>query len=63
MKIYKVEFLEYTNALEDTVCNRKTDEYLDCKDMLIREIDLDYYKNFGRGFKSLIFVGNLRVTK
>ena len=67
-KIYQVEFIRYTNCSCDTVCNEATE----IKDMqhihfgkeplLIKESDIDKYKIYGGGFRSLKFVGNIEVV-
>ena len=70
-KVYHVEFMEYTNAVKDTVA-KYTDvpnstiphvEYLDVgvEPFLIKESDIEKYKEFGKGYKSLIFVGYIEV--
>lgn len=59
-KIYKVTFREYTTGCNDTVCDRKTQEYLEVpEDALVKESDLEYFKKFGRGFDSIVCVGEL----
>lgn len=70
-KIYAVRFRQYTNCLQDTVSNTKSDDHLmeDLKDtkylnvgkdpFLIRESEFEKYKEFGDGFESLTYVGQL----
>lgn len=63
VKLYSVEFIEYTNATYDTVTN-KDGQYLDVKvenggDFIIREDEIDFYKPFGKGFRSLNYVGRM----
>ena len=66
MKIYKVEFNKYTNGMRDTVSNGakeiKDHKYLNVGrlyDFLVKDSDLDYYKQFGDGFKKIELVGEL----
>lgn len=64
-KIYKVEFIEYTNALRDTVCNQEKEvgdrKYLRVgkEPFLVRESELDKYRAWGGGFRYIEFVGNI----
>lgn len=63
VKLYSVEFIEYTNATYDTVTN-KDGQYLDVKvenggGFIIREDEIDFYKQFGKGFRSLNYVGHM----
>lgn len=66
-KIYKVEFMQYTNVLKDTVSNQtkevKDKKYLRIgkEPFLIRESELDNYKNWGGGFRYIEFVGNIEL--
>ena len=67
-KIYAVEFMEYTNCSNCTVAKYGPDkikdtDYLDVglAPFLVKESDIDKYKEFGGGFKSLIFVGNMEI--
>lgn len=64
-KVYQVEFMQYTNYSRDTVCNN-TDSIKDCKyidvgkdPFLVKESDLDKYKEYGNGFRIVKFVGNI----
>ena len=67
-KIYKVKFMHYTNVMENTVSDhpgsgRPDCMYLDTSEpFLVRESELDLYKNFGNGFRSTEFVGMLPIT-
>lgn len=72
IKIYQVEFLQYTNCFKDTVSNGNNDsvftskspsKYLDVghEHFLVVEDDLPYFKQFGGGFRSVEFVGRLAV--
>lgn len=71
-KIYAVDFISYTNCMNDTVSDwdgtgspmDRDTEYLHVeKPFLIRESDIDYYKKFGQGFRSLTLVGYLSVPE
>lgn len=61
MKIYKVEFLEFTNCLRDTVTDSKNERYFEIpkSGFVIREDDIEYFKNIGGGFKRIECVGEL----
>ena len=64
-KIYKVEFMKYTNVLKDTVSNQakeiKDAKYLRVskEPFLVRESELDNYRAWGGGFRYIKFVGNI----
>jgi hypothetical protein len=64
-KIYAATFIQYTNCMHDTVATNsesiKDEKYLDVTDgpILIREEDIEFYKQFGNGFDTLKFVGYL----
>ena len=45
MKIYKIKFMEHMDSLK--------------KDILVSEDNLNFYKDFGGGIKTLEYVGNL----
>lgn len=66
-KVYAVTFMQYTNCLNDTVSTNNDDwtksEYLNIgkETFLVKESDLDKYKKFGNGYKTLIFVGNIAI--
>ena len=66
-KVYEVEFMEYTNCMKDTVSNNATSfkdiEYLNIgkEPFLITESEFDEYSKFGGGFRSLKFVGNIKL--
>lgn len=69
-KLYKVEFLKYTNMLKDTVSNTPDEyritgkeKYIDAVDLIVKENDLDYYRQFGGGIKNITFVGYLGEPK
>lgn len=67
-KIYEVEFLNYTNSMRDTAsCNSNEylnidNKYIDIpKDgsLLVKESELEFYKNYGNGYRSITYVGEL----
>lgn len=61
-KVYKVTFLEYTNASRDTVSHNEEEMcYLGVghEPFLVRESELEYYRQFGNGYDSIQFVGNI----
>lgn len=67
-KIYSVEFMSYTNCMQDAVSdwdgegspNLTNIKYLDVQSpFLVRESHLPYFQKFGQGFKSIVFVGYL----
>ena len=64
-KVYKVEFMEYTNYSRDTVCDESKKighgQYLHVgkEPFLVKESDLEKYKNYGGGYRSVVFVGYL----
>ena len=68
-KVYSVEFMTYTNCMRDTVSDgNKNIGETECLDLgkenfLIRESELDFYKNFGNGFRKLTFVGYIRISE
>ena len=63
VKIYKVEFIQYTNCMHDTVWNEELNEYIDVgkEPFLIREDEIDKYRGYGKGIKTMVFVGNLVI--
>lgn len=66
-KIYKVEFMKYTNISKDTVNNQakeiKDEKYLKVgkEPFLVRESELDNYRDWGGGFRYIKFVGNIDI--
>ncbi len=58
IKLYEVEFLNYTNPMENTIKTTK-DDYIDVKKpIIISENDIDFVNNnIVGGIKSLKFVG------
>ena len=64
-KIYRVEFMDYTNIHRDTVCNQHRDigdrKYIvvGSEPFLVRESELEFYRAWGNGFRSIEFVGNI----
>ena len=67
-KIYKVKFMQYTNVMENRVSDNQENCNQDCmyldtsEPFLVRESELDLYRNFGGGFRSTEFVGMLPIT-
>ena len=66
MKIYRVEFNEYTNGMGDTVSNGakeiKDEKFLNVGnkyEFLCKESDLDFLKSYGGGFRKIELVGGL----
>lgn len=71
-KVYRAEFMEYTGYTKSTVAKYgakygpdkiKDAEYLDVgsEPFLVKESDIDKYKDFGGGYKVLTFVGFIEV--
>ena len=67
-KVYCADFMEYTNCTRKTVAKYGPDkfkdtEYLDVgsEPFLVKESDIDKYKEFGGGYRSLVFVGFIEV--
>lgn len=68
-KVFSVDFMYYTDLLETTVCTEPEEkngvknyadcEYLEVRDLLVRETELYKYKKYGGGFRNLHFVGYL----
>jgi hypothetical protein len=64
-KVYEVEFMNYTNCLNDTVSNGETGigktKYIKVgrEPFLIKESDFDKYQKYGDGFRIVKFVGNI----
>lgn len=64
-KVYKVEFMEYTNCMRDTVSNQEMEignrKYLTVgkEPFLVKESELDKYRAWGNGFRHIEFVGNI----
>lgn len=64
MKIYSVTFIEYTNAVHDTVSNTQesiSGKYIHVgrQSFLVTEDQLIKIQKYGGGISSCIFVGNL----
>lgn len=61
MNIYEVEFMQYTNGMRDAVWNEESNKYISInrEGFVARECDLDYLKEFGKGFRRIKFVGQL----
>ena len=66
-KVYQVEFMEYTNFARDTVSNNAREigdmKYINVGhgSFLVRESELEKYKAWGNGFRSITFVGNIII--
>ena len=70
--LYEVKFNRYTNCIEDTVSDwdgvgdvfgAKVHYISTPTPFIIKESDIDYYRKFGGGFKSLRFAGYLLREK
>ena len=60
IKLYRVEFIEYNNHMYDSISCSKwntTISLSEPKYLIIKESDIDYYRNFGGGIKSMDFIG------
>jgi len=63
LKVYRVTFMTYTNALKTTVSNGEfmIDKYksieLGHEPFLITEDQIEYYNQFGGGIRNMEFVG------
>ena len=55
------EFVQYTNCMKDTVYCEEENSYLDVGKLgfLVSESNLNYYKRFGHGYKSINLVGQI----
>lgn len=67
-KIYKVEFMEYTDIFKDTVSNNAKDlkdkRYFEIghDPLLVRESELvEYMTTWGKGIRRVEFVGNMWI--
>ena len=64
-KVYKVEFMEYTNFARDTVSNPQKEvgdgKYIIVghEPFLVKESELEAYRAWGGGFRHIEFVGNI----
>lgn len=64
-KVYEVEFMNYTNAMKDVVCDGEKElwekEYFHVgkEPFLIKESEFDKYQKYGNGFRVVRFVGNM----
>lgn len=59
-KIYKVTFLEYSNYAHTNIKTDVPGVYIDISNpCLMRESDIEIFKNYGGGFDSVEFVGYL----
>lgn len=66
-KVYEVEFMQYTNCMNDTVSDGEKElgksQYLSVgrEPFLIKESDLLKYQKYGGGFRIVKFVGNIEI--
>lgn len=66
-KVYEVEFMQYTNCMNDTVSDGEKElgkgKYLHVgrKPFLIKESDFHKYMKYGDGFRIVRFVGNIET--
>ena len=66
-KVYAVEFNQYTNCMCNTVSDDgdlASTRYVDMPEygsFLIFEDQIEFYKQFGQGFKQLTYVGEIEV--
>ena len=66
-KVYAVEFMEYTNCMKDTVSDGNENigetKYITIgkEPFLVRESELNKYRKYGNGFRSITFVGNISI--
>jgi len=66
-KIYEVEFMNYTNAMGDTVSDGEKEigkaKYIHVgrQPFLIKESDFQNYMKYGGGFRIVKFVGNMEI--
>jgi hypothetical protein len=65
MKLYKISFMEYTNAMRDTVGDENREighrKYINIgkEPFIVTEEQLEEIKSYGNGIKICDFVGNL----
>ena len=66
-KVYEVEFMQYTNCMNDTVSDgekeigKATYIHVGREPFLIKESDFPKYQKFGGGFRIVRFVGNIEM--
>ena len=63
-KVYKIEFIQYTNGLRNNVSDGGvlgSTKYVNTEDLLIFEDEIEYYRQFGKGIQELIFVDEMIV--
>lgn len=66
-KVYEVEFMNYTNAMRNCVSDGSEDlgnikyVHVGKEAFLIKESAIDYYRQFGGGFRNLKFIGNMEI--
>lgn len=67
-KVYKVTFIEYTNALKNCVANGKEGKdrkYLSLphnSSLVVKETELHTLWEYGQGFRTVEYVGDLYGT-
>ncbi|MBR4397351.1 MAG: hypothetical protein IKS93_05805 [Methanobrevibacter sp.] len=69
VKLYRVTFNQYTNCMRDTVAKhtkvegKDGTEYLTIPkgDLIVREDELNEYKEYGDGFESIRIVGEMYI--
>ena len=57
IKLYRITFIEYLDPSRETIYSPEFHQYIDSRDMIVKESDIEYFKSFGNGIKSLEFVG------
>ena len=62
IKLYRIEFMQYDNYCYDAVSTSEKKDYdtislSEPKYLIIKESDIEYYKRFGGGIKSMDFIG------
>ena len=62
IKLYRIEFMRYNNYCYDAVSTSEEKDHdtislSEPKYLIIKESDIEYYKRFGNGIKSMQFVG------
>lgn len=64
VKVYSVEFFNYTDCLKDTVSDAENIQYLHIPRegcFLIPEYDLKKYAKFGGGYRTVEYVGCMYI--
>ena len=66
-KVYEVEFMQYTNCMNDIVSDGEKELgkgkylYVGREPFLIKESDFSKYMKYGGGFRIVRFVGNIET--